>query len=110
MYNLTNKDTGVFYYSIGEVILYTHMYMYIYCIAGNFRVVQNFAIFMDRSPSVKIKITKIAAGSVCLASPCVRMPRKFLRVPSRAILRNFALTKISRYMVLYLLLSCSVAE
>ena len=33
-----------------------------YNIAGNFRMVQNFAVFTDRVATVKIKTTKISMG------------------------------------------------
>ena len=35
-----------------------------YRIAENFRVVQNFAVFVDRSPPEKIKTAKIAASAI----------------------------------------------
>ena len=38
-----------------------------YCIAVNFHVVQNFAVFADRSVSAKIKTAKIAASAICIA-------------------------------------------
>ena len=41
-----------------------------YRIAGNFRVVQNFAVFTDRSASAKIKTAKIAASAISIA-PCL---------------------------------------
>ena len=38
-----------------------------YCIAGNFRLVQNFAVFADRLASAKIKTAKIAASVISMA-------------------------------------------
>ena len=37
-----------------------------YRIARHFRMVQNFAIFADRSASTKIKIAKIAASAISI--------------------------------------------
>ena len=62
-------------------------------------MVQNFAVFADRSASVKIKTVKIAASLHISIVLCVRAPRKFLWKPSDAIPQNFAPVKISRYTV-----------
>ena len=73
----------------------------LYCIAGNFCMVQKFMIFVDRTASAKIKTAKIATGAISIA-PCLPVradATKFLRMPSEAILRNFAPTKISQYTI-----------
>ena len=76
-------------------------------IAGYFRVVQNFALFADRPASAKIKTAKIAASAIFVAP---RHPVragaakiKTAKISSRAIPRNFAPAKISRYTVIALL-------
>ena len=68
--------------------------------AGNFRVVQNFAIFTDRSASAKIKIAKIAASTIFIP-PCMRAP-KTAKISFGALggdSAKFAPAKISRYTV-----------
>ena len=38
-----------------------------YRLTGNFRIVQNFAVFVNRSASARIKTAKIAASAISLA-------------------------------------------
>ena len=74
---------------------------YTYCMAENFRMVQNLVFFVDRSVSAKIAATAISIVprlSVCAGAAKIKT-RKFLQIPSEAIPRNFAPTKISRYTV-----------
>ena len=66
-----------------------------YRTAGNFHVVKNFVVFVDRSASAKIQI---AASAISIAL-CIRAPRKCLE-PSEAILQNFAPSKIARCLVI----------
>ena len=78
--------------------IYVHC-MYMYCIAGNFCVVQNFAFFADRSASAKIKTVKIATSAISIA---LRLPARTgaAKISSGAIQRNFAPAKISHYTLL----------
>ena len=46
-------------YSSGNVLMG-------YCIAGNFRMVQNFAVFVDRTAAAKIRTTKFSSASYVL--------------------------------------------
>ena len=64
-----------------------------YRIAGNFRVVQNFAVFSDRSAYAKIKTVKIVAITISImphlpmcAGAVEIKTAKFLRAPSEEIL------------------------
>ena len=55
---------------IRKAKIYMHYYTnsgLVYRIAGNFHVVQNFAVFTDRSSSAKIKTAKIAASAISIA-------------------------------------------
>ena len=59
--------------------------VHVYCIAGNFRVVQNFTIFVDRSAFTTIKTVRIAASAISIAP----------RLPVRAGAAKIKTTTIS---------------
>ena len=80
-----------------------------YRVAGTFRMVQNFAVFADRSAATKIRTTNFS--SACFmdywwvwsrqsASAKLRTT-KFLLKGWEAIPRNFAPAKISRYTIVH---------
>ena len=61
-----------------------------YRIAENLCVVQNFAVFADRSAFTKIKTTKIAASTICIAS-CILMRAGAAKIKTAKISLSAAL-------------------